>query len=406
MAPGRTLPASRAAHWRAVTAIVVAVTSSVAMSQGGSGAAPAVRLERADGVVVAGLLTAIDATAVRIDVDGSEQTVPVAEVRRLERLEPAAAAAAVTVTTVDGGRLTGDDFVWNETSAVVVRGGARCELPIDRIQMVAWRRPDDPDGDPAWLAELPEKPDSDYIAVGKEGEIECVACAITAVTSESVTVVVDGDTIPVKRPRVVGLRWLRTPAPPGGIRVAVAGGSLSASEVTWDPGTLLVDRRIRMPADWLHGIDYAAGRTVRLVDLPVEKVESEPFFGGLAKIEGLASFFAPRVVRPTKAGVAPAVVMRPRTVAVWRVPADSRRFRGSIASAAWGSSSASVLVRVAVDDREVFRQRIDGTTGAAEGRGAAVDLDVTGARRLAVTVDFGGDGVGCPVRLNDPVFEK
>ena len=56
---------------------------------------------------------------------------------------------------------------------------------------------------------------------------------------------------------------------------------------------------------------------------------------------------------------------------------------------------------VLLDDREMFRRRIDDATASP------VDVDVSGGRRLAINVEFpAGGGMGCPLRFTDPVFEK
>jgi hypothetical protein len=159
-----------------------------------------------------------------------------------------------------------------------------------------------------------------------------------------------------------------------------------------------------LPAAWLEAIDYAAGRTVRLADVPAESTVVEPFVPGLTAVEELRGFFAPRFV--TAAGVATerngtaALLVRPRTVVTWRVPADSRRFQASIRPV--GSGTTRPSVRIALDDREVFRHDPSEAAAAEQER---ISLDVSGARRLTLTVEAAA-GIGGPVRLEQPVFEK
>jgi hypothetical protein len=368
-------------------------------------AAPQARVERSDGSITEGGLVAIDANDVRLQAAGGDTSLPVTAIRRVVVVNEAAAKprpAPVTVTTTTGSRITGDDFTWTGDVAAVIRGAERIELPIDLVQLVAWRRPEDADGEPAWLPAVPEQPESDLVIVGGGPEAECVACAITAVSAESVTVVLEGETIPVKRTRVAGLRWLRPPAVAAGrIDVATVAGRFAAAHVAWSPADgLVLDGRLRMPANWLEAIDYAAGRTVRLTTLEAERMETEPFFAGLRGIDGLAGFFAPRVVTPQPAG-SPALLLRPRTVAVWRVPADSRRFFATLRPASGAAPRASVVIDL--DGRAVFRE---GFTADETPAGLPIDLDVAGVRRLTLTVDFAAGGPGGPVRLDDARFEK
>lgn len=378
---------------------------------------PPMRLEMADGSSAAGALESIAADEVRIVADGVGRSFPVAAIRRIVRTQSPAALPQppVTVTTTAGERLTGDDFTWTGDVAALLRGGEPIELPIGLVQMVAWRRPEDGADAPAWLPALPERPESDLVIVGSGTAAECVSCAITAVTAESVTVVLDGETIPVKRAKVAGLLWLRPEgAARGGIVVSTRAGRIAAAEIVWSAdGGLLLDGRVRAPADWLDSIDYAAGRTVRLTALEAERIDVEPYFGGLKDVEGLAAFFAPRSVAAADDDTAPSLIFRPRTVGVWRVPADSRRFRGVLRSA--GEATPRAVVAIDLDGREIFRhafERRPETDGDAtrpstgDAHGVPIDLDVSGCRRLTLTVDFAAGGPGGPVAIDDARFEK
>lgn len=172
---------------------------------------------------------------------------------------------------------------------------------------------------------------------------------------------------------------------------------------------LAIDGTVRLPGRLLRVIDYAAGRTVRLVTLVPERTTVEPFFGGLAAIGGGGDFFAPRFL-PPEAAAAGALVVRPRTVLIWRVPADSRRFRCRLAQAATTAGGRTAVVTVHADDREVFRSpAADGAAVAKEPPPAEVpvDVDVANARRLTITVDAAGSGGPAgPVLFHVPVFEK
>ena len=354
-------------------------------------------LEKTDGTAVTGPLVEISPAAVRLrDADPA----PVEAVRRLTVGGPQR-RGNVSVECVDGGEISGDEFAWDGGPALIPVDGGEVELPIQRVRSVTLRAPRAGDAAPAdWRAMLPESPQTDLVVVGKqEGEeerLDVVECAIAAVTAETVAVVLDDERIPVKRGKVVGMWFLRAPVPGGGTRVEVVGGSLAARTVSWTPEALVVDDVVRLPATLLRSIDYAAGRTVRLAALEPEQAETEPFFGVLGRMEGLGPCFAPRFVGADPA----ALVLRPRSRVVWRGPAEARRFRTSVAAAP-GKVPGGVPVAVLLDDREVFRRRIDDATASP------VDVDVSGGRRLAIKVEFPvGGGMGCPLRFSDPAFEK
>ena len=379
---------------------------------------PAVRVEQNDGVTTAGRLLRITPTEVVLatpDV-ADERTIPLESVRTVTLVPDAPASpragGSVRLTCVDGTTLDGDDFTWVGSRPGLLRPEGRVELPIERVRTVEWRGGAGHEatgaGPATWLDAIPDDTDSDLVVVGKADGPEFVACAITAIAADAVTVVLDGETIPVKRSKVLGLHWLRErPAvSPAALVVDVAGGRVRADRAAWTPDALVLDgddpaRRVSMPAAMLARIDYAAGRTTSLTTLPTEQLEVDPFFGGLAKIDGLADFFAPRVAASDAVFPGPGLVVRPRTVAVWRIPANSRRFRATVAPAGGKQSTDTAIVAIAIDGREAFRRRGRGRLGCFPRRRPV------GGRRLSVTVDFGGAGTtGGAVRFTEPVIEK
>ena len=68
-------------------------------------------------------------------------------------------------------------------------------------------------------------------------------------------------------------------------------------------------------------------------------------------------------------------------------------------AAAWASFRRTVAVRA--DDRPPREAVLDATATAAP-----LDVDVAGANRLEVLVDFAGGDAGCGVRFEQPVFER
>lgn len=396
-------------------AIVVAAAGWPPLVPESAAAGLPVRIEATDGSVTEAVLESLDQQQAVLDRGAGPQGMPLAAIRRLGRQPPTAEparAAAVQVTTADGAGIGGDDFLWEGETAVIVRAAGRIELPIDLVKKVAWGpRPAGgevaADGN-AWLAAVPAEPVADLIAVTRADGFELVECAITGVSPEAVTVVLDGDRIPVKRAKVLGLVWVRPATAGSGSRVTIAGGSLTASTIEWTAERLVLDGVVRIPGGMLEAIDYAAGRTVSLATLEPSAVSAEPFFGALAAVDGLAAFFAPRLV-PTPGAKADgegggdrSLLMRPRSRAVWIVPAESRRFRTLVVRAAEEGAEGGVQITVLADDKPVWEQRLD----AAVVGGLPIDVDVAAARRLSIVVDFLSGDMGGPVRFDGAVFEK
>lgn len=373
---------------------------------GAVGDAIVVEVESVDGGIQRGSLEAIDQESIRLTGEQGTRSLPVATVRTVTRVGNAPASSQdVRVTCADGATLSGTDLALDGETLSLARPEGPIRLPVARVRTIVLNRPTEKaaaDGEPEWIRELPEKPDADIVAVAKGDEIQFVDCAIVGISSDKVTVVLDGETIPVKRDRVVGLHWLREPAVAAGIAVRVAGGELSAARVAWTADGLLLDA-MQFPADAIVGIDYASARTVRLATLETERLEVEPFFGGLAGIEGLDDYFRPRAVG---GGMRKDLVVHPRTVAVWRVPAGSRSFTTSLSPWSDAGGGGSV-VSIAIDDREARRIPVDRATAGSDGRIAVEAIPLDNARRLSIIVDYGSAGpVGGSVLFHDPVFTR
>lgn len=365
-----------------------------------------VRVEGSAGTPREGSLRSIDRDAIELLVDGEPQRLPLADVRALTAILATAdrpgAPPAVTVVGDGGLTIGGDDLRWEDGRAAIVRGDATIEVPIERVRRAAWRPAGGGNatvGD--WLAAVPAEPGADLVAVSRPEGFELVECAITAISPTAVTVMLDGERIPVNRGKVLGLVWVRPPAKAvaasGMTQVSIDGGTLGAATVEWRDGWLVLDGEIRVPGAMLRSIDFAAGRTVALVAVEPEASSGEPFFGGLTAIDGLAAFFAPRIVTPDDAP--PAWLMRPRSTATWRVPEGSRRFRARAVRMA-AASAAGVIVTARADDGPEWRQRLAGDAAVP------IEIAVADARRLTIGVEFADGGVGVPVRFDDAGFEK
>jgi len=215
-----------------------------------SGAAAAgqlvIRIESTDTATargVTGTLAAISADTIQLT--GTEpDELSLGDVRRLEVVGSALPVVppAVVLQLVGGGRLSGTGFTVSDGTVgdgtvTISRGPADAgRLPLDLVSLAFWPRPGEDAATPAWLAAVPERPESDLVIVRKDDAFECVECAIVAVNDDTVTVLLDGERIPVARDRVAGLRWLRpATAPTSGPLVQVAGGSLTSLSVAIRP---------------------------------------------------------------------------------------------------------------------------------------------------------------------------
>lgn len=396
-----------------------------------------VAVELADGTSPSGDLAGLSDASLDLVVEGSRKSLPVRDVRSItwkRADEPPARRRAVRVGLVDGSSLDGDDLIVSEKAASLVQDGRTLAIARESIETADFAaaggdgvgRADGAeaaDGNPpAWLAKLREGGQekaaaSDVVVVGSADKIEFVECAIVAVAPDAVSVLLDDETIRVKRSRVIGLKWLRTAdggrnggaAPPPSAVVEFDGGRLLAKRIAVEGGDVVIGlaagEPIRVPSAAMRRIDFAAGRTVSLVAVEPDTVMVEPWFGLFKAVDGLAGHFEPRKVAVPAGmiGGKPGgggrwgLRLRPRTVIEWRLPEHSR-------SVAMTVAESSSLVVIAIDGREVYRGQ--------PSEPVPVVAEASGARRLTVTVDFppafpSGGGPASPgVVLVEPRIER
>ena len=378
------------------------------------------RIESTEAGVSSGTLVALDGAGLKVDVAGQQRVVPIDSLRVVEREgEVGRGVGRCRIGLVDGSWIEAGEIAWEGSVVALTRPDGRGEIPVAKVRSVAWRQADDHDTaipGAAWLAALPETIESDLLVVGSASGHEFVECAIKSIGPDTITVVLDEETIPVKRSKVIGIHWLRgePTAPKGGtgksaavVAIDLVGGAVRARRIEWTPEKLLLDGDVSLPGDAVVRLDWAAGRTMSLVGVAPERLEVEPWFGDLGRIPGLASFFAPRSVVAEGGVPRPGLVIRPRTAVVWRLPPEARRFRTSIAPAGGARAAGISEVLVTVDDREVFRRQIDAAAVDPGAEGIPIEVDVAGGRRLGVTVGFiSASDSGCPVRFTSPAVEQ
>jgi len=155
-----------------------------------------VRLERSAGEPVRGDLLSIAADTIEILIDGEPRSFPVAEVRRVVREEALPERPQpVRVVTRDGSHLAGDDFLQTADRCLIGGEAGPIEIPAERIARVAWLGEREPE--PTWLEAVPAEPAADLVVVRREDGHTFVECAVSGVDDDTVTVVLDGETIPV-----------------------------------------------------------------------------------------------------------------------------------------------------------------------------------------------------------------
>ncbi len=144
----------------------------------------------------------------------------------------------------------------------------------------------------------------------------------------------------------------------------------------------------------LSKIDFSSGNTIWLDELQPESLDWRPFVASKLPHDRLASLFDPR--RSAGLGGKPlelgdqlfqrGLAIRSRTEMTYRLTGDYRRFHAIVGIDDRVREGGNVLLTITADDRELFSQTVTGRDEPI-----SLELDISGARRLKILVDFGAE---------------
>lgn len=366
-------------------------------------AATEVEVQTLDGQVIAGPLVALTDESVTLETPAGP--VPL-EIARLIGLAPKAKPSArqqpaVWVELVDGSRLVGQEYS-------VKDGQARLATPAGPVELarrdLLWVRlqPETEALAPQWARIIEGRIDADVLVVRGAEALDHHKGVLHDVTAETVGFELDGERLPVKRPKVYGLVYRH----PEGRELPGARCSLTDGEGSrWMVRTLALEGDVlrwttpagvaaAMPVGLVARIDFSEGKIVFLSDLKPESVRWTPFFGTADNLPALAEFFAPRQdralePRPLKlAGkeYAKGLALHSRTEVTYRLARPFRRLAAVAGIDDRVRPGGHVQLVIRGDDKVLFDEMIAGTDPPK-----ALDLDIAGVRRITVLVDFGKD---------------
>lgn len=362
--------------------------------------APRVEVRTLSGEQIVGKLQSLTPDRVVVETDAGPQELPTDRLLSLAPAQSPAAAAAtlpVVVELADGSRLRASDYaVSGKQARIALPGG---ELPIDLAQITSVQfAPSSPDFDTVWTAAVADATPADRLVVKKKDEFDFLTGVVEDVGPQELQFDL-GMLRPVKREKVAGIVYFRRAGerPKAAGRVLDAGGSLWAAkrvELAGDQLRLEVAGQTRtLPWSEVRSIDFSAGKIQSLGD--PETTEWTPFLGTATDLGGLAALFAPRVNTSFDGGPLllggkehhQGLALRSRSRVTYRLPQGARRFQATAGIDDRYAARGHVVLRVQADGRPLFDEPVVG--GAAP---KALDLDVTGARRLEIVVDFGEGG--------------
>lgn len=384
---------------------------SVVMASLVLAASPEFQARSVDGKQSAGQLVEVTASALTLDSPAGKVTLPFAALQAVSGNPPQAAVKVkptVVVRLVDGSQLDGTSFEVAKGEATLKPiSGPELKIPTKSIAWV--RLPDAAGGeilDGQWsdllTSQTAGKQAADLIVVRKKEAIDYLEGVLGDVSATEVAFELDGQTVPVKRPRIEGLVYYHAKAaslPETVCEVTTAQGlrlQARTMQLTDDllrvttPGGLTVD----VPLASLAVLNFSADKVRYLSDLEADSVKYTPFFGGGQELPSHVEFFRPRrdvgieqnPLRLDGKTYAKGLAMHSRTSTSYRVPEKFNRFEAVVGIDDSVREAGQVQVTIWGDGKQLWEA---GIAGGDPARPVAIDLK--GVKKLEIKVDFGDD---------------
>ena len=363
---------------------------------------PTVQVQPLSGEVANGTLVELSPQRIGLETDHGRLTLETERVVALSPVNVAAAPAgqpAAWVDLTDGSTLV----VASITSAGgTTRLGFGDQLPSRAV--VAVRFQAHAATTVAEWARLQESEASgDVLVVRKGSSLDFHRGILREIGPATVRFEVDGEVLPVKREKVFGVIVYQAAArnlPESVCRLAEANGS------TWDVHTIGLDDgqvqwttplglTIKRPVSELAKIDFSQGKIVYLSNLKPESVEWTPYIAAGKPLASWSEFFRPRNDQSLRSGplelggqtYKKGLALHSRTTMVYRLPGRFHRFKAIAGIDDRFRPRGNVRLVIRGDEQVLLTLTVAGTDEQPQ----PIDVDLSGARRLTILVDFGDD---------------
>jgi len=363
-----------------------------------------VRVATLDGSTAEGPLRAIGQTDVRLGGEGgaAERVIALEQVLSIERLEPASVSPpAMRAGLAGGSRIALQSVTTAEADAqLTVRNQTPLTVPLKQLRWIRFRSPSTA-VDPQWLGLVERPRAADALVIRRPGDaIDEVSGIVLAISDESVSFDLDGDTIQAPLSRLEGLLFASTAdeaqgMPQGSVTVddidgsrwiAAALGPGSESELELELGNGLIHR---LPLERISRMELSGAVEFLAAQPPVEASYAPYLSIGLSS--DLASrWFGPQTVNDRD------LILRSKSHVEYRVADGNQMLLGSVEYDPEVASGGSCVVRVLLDGEPAWEQTLNVSDLTPRG----FELPLNGARRVRLEVDSDGDSdLGDTVRV-------
>lgn len=310
---------------------------------------------------------------------------------RLAGEESLETAPPHSVVLLDGSRLGTESVdLAGETLSLKLSADS---IKLPRTAISSIRLAESPsEVDDAWQELLERDRKEDWLVIRKQDRLDFVPGVVGNITSEHVSLLLDGDTVPVPRAKVFGVilrqRSQQTVRAAGVLRLA-SGDQLAVKSITSDGNSLdavlAAGPTVAIPLSNIRLIDFSADKLTWLSSLKPRDVKHEfRFIDPAEPLKNDRDVWGDGL-RLGNRSFSRGVCIRSKTVVQYRLDGDYSRFQ-SLMGIQFGFAGA-VHTRIFVDGQEVFSKAVS----PADGEPVSVDIDVAGKFMLEIQVDFGED---------------
>jgi NPCBM/NEW2 domain len=361
-----------------------------------------VQIGTLDGATVSGSFVSIGADAVVVET-------PTGEVKissdRLLSLAPkgtqerATSDSTAWIDLTDGSRVEGRNFQLADSIALFSVGEEKYSLPADAIRVIHFSRPGDP-ASQAWPANIGAEPKEDLLVVRKKSAVDFLEGTISAIDENHLFFKTEGESIAVPLAKIDGLVIFHKggdkPPDPTCIIEDSHGWRLKAKKLVSAGQRLQVSTiagpTFELPIDDITRIDFSAGKVIYLSDLDPDKQQWTPYVDFGKEAQSLAEFYELRrdegrnheLIAVRGKTFAKGISLTSRTALEYRLPGGIKRFKALAAIDDSVREIGNVKLQIAADGKKLLDREIAGSDDPVD-----IDLDVTGARRLSILVDYG-----------------
>jgi hypothetical protein len=318
---------------------------------------------------------------------------------------PPATKPVLLVELVDETSLAAVEYTVSDgTAHVTTAGGARLDVPTRGIRWVRFRAPGGEEDKLAkqWSEVIQSKADGDLLVVRKADALDYHEGVQGNVDAETCHFEIDSDKVPVNRQKVEGIVYFHPSeaelAESTGHAYAGDGSRLSVAKAKLGGGALElstpVGLSLSLPLDQVARLDFTAGKVAYLSDLEPEAASYVPYFGFKNELPALDEPYRYRrdvgfdhgPLRLDGKTYRKGLALHSRTVLAYRLPGKFRLFQATLGIDDSARPAGSALVEIKADGKSIWRNDVSGDQPASE-----LELEIGGAKRLEIVVDFGDD---------------